>query len=52
MTIYISPFVLGIICTIGAEILALIITAIVYSAKNSLKTRRNASNSSRRDNNE
>ena len=52
MTIYIPPFILGVICTIGAEILAFILTVTVYSIKNGVKTRRNASNSSRRDENE
>lgn len=48
MTIYISPFVMGIICTIGAEFLVLMLYAIVHS----LKTHRNTSNSSRSDKNE
>lgn len=52
MTIYVSPFVLGILCTIGAEIIALIITAIVYSKVNSRKTSGNASNLVREDEDE
>lgn len=52
MTITISPFVAGIICTIGAEILAFILTAIFFSVKNSRNSRRNGANSSRSDNNE
>lgn len=43
MTITISPFVLGIICTIGSEILAFILLIIFLAIKHSLKTRRNAS---------
>lgn len=43
MTFYISPFVLGIICTIGAEILAFILTCIFVGVISSVKTRRNAS---------
>jgi hypothetical protein len=49
MNIYISPFVLGVICTIGSEIIALILTVMFFSLKHSRKTRRNASNSQRRD---
>lgn len=52
MTITISPFVLGIICTLGSEFLALILLIIFSTIKNSVKTRRNASNSSRSDKNE
>lgn len=43
MTITIDPFVLGIICTIGSEILALFLLIIFSAIRNSLKTRRNAS---------
>ena len=43
MTITISPFVLGVICTLGSEILAFIIVIIISMIKHSLKTRRNAS---------
>lgn len=52
MTFTIDPFVLGIICTIGSEILALFILAIIIGIKNSLNSRGNTSNSSRRDKNE
>lgn len=52
MTITISPFWCGVITTIGIEILAFFLTVIYYGIRNSLKTRRNASNSSRRDKNE
>ena len=43
MTITISPFVLGIICTIGCEILAFILLIFFLAIKSSLKSRRNAS---------
>lgn len=43
MTIYISPFILGVICTVGAEILTLIIAIIISTITHNLKTRRNAS---------
>ena len=43
MTITISPFVLGIICTICSEILAFILLIFIIAIKNSLKSRRNAS---------
>lgn len=43
MTITISPFVLGVICTLGSEILAFIIIIIISMITHSLKTRRNAS---------
>lgn len=52
MTITISPFVLGIICTIGCEILAFILLIFFIAIRNSLKSRGNASNSSRSDKNE
>ena len=39
MTLYISPFVMGILCTIGAEFLVLMLYVIIHS----VKTRRNAS---------
>ena len=43
MTITISPFVCGILATIGSEILAFIICLIISAIKHSVKTRRNAS---------
>lgn len=43
MTITISPFVLGVICTIGSEILAFILLLVVSAIRHSVKTRRNAS---------
>ena len=52
MTVTINPFVAGIICTIGSEILAFILLILFIAIRNSLKTRGNASNSSRRDTNE
>lgn len=52
MNIYISPFVLGVICTLGSEIIAFILTVMIFSVRHSVKTRRNASNSSRSDKNE
>lgn len=52
MTIYINPFILGVICTIVAEILAFILTVMFYVIRHSARKRRNASNSSRRENNE
>ena len=52
MNIYISPFVLGVICTIVCEILAFFLLIFFIAIKNSLKSHRNTSNSSRRDKNE
>lgn len=43
MTITINPFVLGVICTIGSEILAFILLAIIVAIRNSAKSNRNAS---------
>ena len=52
MTITISEFWCGVLATIGVEIGAFILTLIYYATKNSLKSRRNASNSSRSNKNE
>lgn len=52
MTFYISPFMLGVITTIGAEVLALVLTIIYCAIRHHIKTRRNARYSSRRDKNE
>ena len=52
MTIYISPFLMGVICTLGAEIVALIVLAIIYNIRNSRKTRGNTSSLNREDENE
>jgi hypothetical protein len=52
MTITISEFTLGVLTTLGVEIGAFILTIIYYAIKSSLKSRRNASNSSRSDKNE
>lgn len=41
MTITISPFVLGIICTIGCEILAFFLLIFFIAIKNVLKSRQN-----------
>lgn len=43
MTITINPFVLGIICTIGCEVLAFILLICFIAIKNSLKSNRNTS---------
>lgn len=52
MTITISEFWLGVIATVGIEIGALFLTILYSTIKSMLKTRRNASNSSRSDENE
>lgn len=52
MTITISDFWCGVIVTISIEILAFFFTALYYSAKGRRKTRRNAPESSRREDNE
>ena len=52
MTIFIPEFWLGVIATVGIEIGAFILTIIYCYIRYSLKTRRNASNSSRSENNE
>lgn len=43
MTITINPFVAGVVCTIGCEILAFILLILFIAIKNSLKSNRNTS---------
>ncbi len=43
MNIYISPFVLGILCTIGSEIGAFILIALISGIRSYLKSRGNTS---------